>query len=184
MRHRFRWVFCQLESLRNCIRPGDVRRTINSFPKTLDETYDRILLSIDSLYHQEAIAALQWLTFSKRQRTIKELTDAIIIDPKAKPPFDKENRLPNPLDITKILTSLVVTATESGPPMLNWFGQNKTIEKIRLSHFSVEEYLTSDRLGPLKCQNSPLSGLHPIELLPRAAFYISKATLTSKTDCF
>ncbi|EMD37961.1 hypothetical protein CERSUDRAFT_72599 [Gelatoporia subvermispora B] len=38
----FRWVSCQLETLRLC-PPSRVKRTLETLPKTLDETYDRIL---------------------------------------------------------------------------------------------------------------------------------------------
>ncbi|KAF8466779.1 hypothetical protein DFH94DRAFT_780093, partial [Russula ochroleuca] len=38
---RFRWVFCQLETLRHCLPPS-VRGILAELPETLDETYERI----------------------------------------------------------------------------------------------------------------------------------------------
>jgi hypothetical protein len=43
--NRFRWVFCQLETLRHCL-PASVRRTLGELPESLDETYERILKEI------------------------------------------------------------------------------------------------------------------------------------------
>jgi hypothetical protein len=39
---RFQWVFCQLEVLRHTF-PTDLRCTLEELPKSLDETYKRIL---------------------------------------------------------------------------------------------------------------------------------------------
>ncbi|KAH8986724.1 hypothetical protein EDB92DRAFT_1818206 [Lactarius akahatsu] len=38
--HMFRWVYCQLDALRQCL-PWSVRRTLNELPESLDETYER-----------------------------------------------------------------------------------------------------------------------------------------------
>jgi hypothetical protein len=43
--NRFRWVFCQLETLRHCLPPS-VRHTLAELPRSLDETYERILQEI------------------------------------------------------------------------------------------------------------------------------------------
>ena len=43
--YRFQWVFCQLETLRHVVQP-DVRAILEQLPKTLDETYERVLKEI------------------------------------------------------------------------------------------------------------------------------------------
>lgn len=45
-RYRFRWVFCQLDTLRRCF-PRSIQRVLKELPKTFVETYERILLGID-----------------------------------------------------------------------------------------------------------------------------------------
>ena len=45
--HRFRWAACQLDALAQCVTRGKVRRALQDLPKTLDETYARILRAID-----------------------------------------------------------------------------------------------------------------------------------------
>jgi hypothetical protein len=39
---------------------------LETLPKSLNETYDRILMSIDELYVEDARRILQWLVFSAR----------------------------------------------------------------------------------------------------------------------
>ena len=127
--------------------PRDIRRTLRSLPKTLDETYARILQSIDNVYHQQAITALQWLAFSERPLRITELAEAIIIDPRADEPYCPEDRLPNPYDVLKILSTLATTSKSiyrGADPLL----QETEVEEVRLAHYSVKEYLVSNRAKP------------------------------------
>ncbi|KAH0563190.1 hypothetical protein GP486_002236 [Trichoglossum hirsutum] len=145
----FRWVFCQLESLRKCLKPNTVRKVLKSLPKTLDDTYARILLSIDDEYHQEAIAAIKWLAFSDRPLRVEELAEAVVIKPQADLPCDPEERLADPHDILQILSSLVVTSTRKRQLSVDGWLEPEEVEEIRLAHFSVKEYLVSDRVKPL-----------------------------------
>lgn len=108
---------------------------LRSLPKTLDETYERILFDINATYRQEAISALQWLTFSERPLTIQELAEAVLVDPQEDIPYDPDDRFPDPYDILKILSTLVTT----------YETQYSDDTMIRLAHFSVKEYLTSER---------------------------------------
>lgn len=43
-----------------------LQTTLQSLPRTLDDTYLRILLGIDQEYVRDAISVLQWLAFSAR----------------------------------------------------------------------------------------------------------------------
>ena len=42
---RFRWVFCQLDTLRRCMA-SSIRKALNELPTTLDDTYERALQEI------------------------------------------------------------------------------------------------------------------------------------------
>ena len=44
--NRFCWVFCQLEALRHYF-PANVRHMLKELPKSLDETYELILIGIN-----------------------------------------------------------------------------------------------------------------------------------------
>ncbi|KAF8535856.1 hypothetical protein BDD12DRAFT_808232 [Trichophaea hybrida] len=84
---------------------------------------------------QETLRSLMWLAFSERPLRIEELAEAIVLNPQSDPYFDPEERFPDPHNILRILGSLV---TISPSP--------DAAEKIRLTHFSVKEYLLSSRI--------------------------------------
>jgi hypothetical protein len=80
---------------------------MNSLPKTLDETYDRIIQYIDDDYHGDALTVLQWLAFSFRPIQLEEVVEALAID-RTRRIFNPERRLPEPRDILSICSSLVI----------------------------------------------------------------------------
>jgi hypothetical protein len=132
--NRFRWVACQLDSLRKCAKLSELRITLKSLPKTLDETYERILLGLDELWHNDVHKVLQWLCFALDDVTVNEITDVLAVTFSDGPKFDPDERYPDPRDILTRCSSLVsVTRT--------W---NR--EVLRLAHFSVKEYLVSHRV--------------------------------------
>lgn len=106
--HSFRWVSLQLAELRKCKRPSHVRKTLKGLPKTLDETYARILGNIPEMYVPEVSAALRWLACSLRPLSVKELAEAAVIDPQADPPFDPKDQLQQD-SILEMLSGLVTT---------------------------------------------------------------------------
>ncbi|CZR55936.1 uncharacterized protein PAC_05824 [Phialocephala subalpina] len=80
--------------------------------ETLDETYERILSSIDSDYHEIIITALRWLVFANRPLKLRELAEASLIQPDDEVPFDVENRFASLYDVLQVLSGLVITANE------------------------------------------------------------------------
>ena len=130
-RDRFRWVACQLDALRKCAKLSELRHTLNSLPKTLDDTYERILLGIDESWRDDVYRVLQWLCFALRDITLSEVVDALAVTSVDGPRFDPDERYADPRDILTRCSSLV-TAT---------YG-----DVLRLAHFSVKEYLVSDHL--------------------------------------
>ena len=59
---RFRWAYCQLESINKCNQMQSVREALKCLPTTLYATYDRILASIPDEAAGIALAALTILT--------------------------------------------------------------------------------------------------------------------------
>ena len=112
---------------------------MKNLPKTLDDTYARILTNIEEDYQQEALSALLWLAFSERPLKIEEIADAAVVNPQSDPPFDPEERLSDPNDVLQILAGLVTISPKSGP-----YDSPQLV--VRLAHFSVKEYLLSDRI--------------------------------------
>ncbi|KAI1085934.1 ankyrin repeat-containing domain protein [Rostrohypoxylon terebratum] len=143
----FRWVSCQLDELEKCINLPQVRKTLQNLPKTLDETYARILNNIPDLHREYTRRLLQFLTFSQRPLRLSEAVDAIAVDTLNKPYFDPKNRIEIPEDIVTCCSSLVVIIQRaSSYDKYKNKGYGETITEVQLAHFSVKEYLTSDRL--------------------------------------
>ncbi|KAF2135060.1 uncharacterized protein K452DRAFT_314243, partial [Aplosporella prunicola CBS 121167] len=137
----FRWVTCQLESLEKCLEYPTLQRALGCLPKTLDETYARILSSIPSEYEHHTRRILQFLTFSERPLRIEEAVDAIAVDVKGGKGFDPKNRMPEPREISRYCSTLVVVVARQSPK-----DDGEAITELQLAHFSVKEYLTSNRL--------------------------------------
>ncbi|KAI9641807.1 hypothetical protein NHQ30_009667 [Ciborinia camelliae] len=127
----FRWVFCQLDSLKRCRTTRQLRVALKSLPKTLNATYHRLISEIREEDTEIAIAALKWLVICETTLTIAQLAEATAMGFNSRAPFDVENRLADPCDLFHILGSLVSVDMTYGE------------EEIKLAHFSVREYLTS-----------------------------------------
>ena len=105
---RFRWAACQLDVLSGCLSLGKLRQTLDSLPKTLDETYDRILCQIDPLFTREVLHILQWLTCSLRPLSLDEVAETVAFDVDSDHKFNVENRLAEPEDVLNMCSSLVI----------------------------------------------------------------------------
>lgn len=146
---RFRWVVCQLDVLKRCLKVSLIRKALQNLPKTLDDTYTRLFLEIDEAYRQEAKSALLWLAFSERPLRLTELAEAIVINPRSDPPFDPEERFPDPQNVLQILSSLVsISANDT---------RDGVVVTVTLAHFSVKEYLVSDRIQESPAQQFTIS---------------------------
>ena len=133
--------------LERCLTLPKLRKTLATLPKTLDDTYARILCGIDEEYQQYASHVLQWLAFSLRPLHLKEIAEVVAIDISEHPKFDPQRRLPDPEDVVKICSSLItVTDHMSEHDDFNYLYSETYGPYVALAHFSVKEYLTSDRI--------------------------------------
>ena len=135
--HRFRWVFCQLEVLRCCF-PSNLRRILEELPKSLDDTYKRILREINNANQVHAYQLLQCLTVASRPLRVEELAEVLAFDlsPGGIPKLNADWRWENQEEaILSACSSLVSVIIEDG------------FRIVQFSHFSVKEFLTSDRLA-------------------------------------
>ena len=157
--YRFRWVYCQLERLRHCLPPS-VRVILDDLPDTLDETYERVLKDINKANQKHAVRLLHCLVFAIRPLRVQDLAEVLAVD------FD--------------------AVQQGGPPNLNpnwrWADHHQAVlstcsslimivndgdsQVVQFSHFSVKEYLTSDRLANA---NRDVSCYH---ILPESAHTI------------
>ena len=145
--------------MRQCYYQRTLRKALADLPKTLDETYHRILKNIPEENLPDATTILRLLAWSERPLRIGELIDAIAVQPNESPSFCVDNRMPEPRDLLKICSSLVVLVQR--PMDVNekddgefYYGDPNTVEsdgkeevsELRLAHFSVKEYLMSHRV--------------------------------------
>jgi hypothetical protein len=118
-----------------------LRKSLATLPPTLDQTYDRILSAISEEDREYATRILQWLTFSARPLTVEEIAEVVAIDVARDPAFDPDEVLEDPLEALTICSSLLTVTTNETK---GGFGPVQRI--IALAHYSVQEYLVSDRI--------------------------------------
>src|SRR5436190_11248638 len=109
--NRFKWAACQLDILEHCLDYEELQRALHSLPRTLDETYYRILANIPQGCREKAIRLLQFLVYSERPLAIQEAVDAIAIRLIPCGQFNPKYRLPCPNEITRFCPSLVSLIT-------------------------------------------------------------------------
>ena len=136
--NRFRWVFCQLEVLRDCL-PSSVRRFLEELPESLDETYERVLREVKKPNQSHARRLLQCLVVAIRPLRVEELAEVLAID------FDDAEGIPklNPSWRWEDRERALLTSCSSLIAIINT-GDSRVVQ---FSHFSVKEYLTSARLA-------------------------------------
>ena len=137
---RFRWVFCQLETLRHCF-PPNLRQYLNELPESLDETYERILRGINKAQKGDARRLLQCLTVAARPLRVEELAELLAFDFQATsergiPTLKEDWRWNDQEDAVLSTCSSLIAIVRNGDSRV-----------VQFSHFSVKEYLTSPRLA-------------------------------------
>ncbi|KAF8483006.1 hypothetical protein DFH94DRAFT_647558, partial [Russula ochroleuca] len=134
----FRWVFCQLETLRYCLPPS-VRRTLDELPESLDETYERVLKEIKKPNREHARRLLQCLVAAIRPLRVSELAEVLAVD------FDDEEGIPklNPNWRWEDQEQALLSSCSS----LIAIVESDESRIVQFSHFSVKEFLTSARLA-------------------------------------
>ncbi|KAJ8132754.1 hypothetical protein O1611_g873 [Lasiodiplodia mahajangana] len=145
----FRWVSCQLDELAECLNAREVREALKNLPRTLDETYDRMIEKIDPKRKSSAVRLLQFLAFSEKPLELEEVVDIIAVETNGSM-FKPKDRLPIPDEILKYCPSLVIKVETNviNSPRIEDQSLVTTKKHIQLSHFSVKEYLVSSRPKP------------------------------------
>ncbi|KAF8527122.1 hypothetical protein JB92DRAFT_2699344, partial [Gautieria morchelliformis] len=146
----FRLVACQLDVLQKCYSPAELMKALKSLPRTLYETYDRMLSCILEEHRRDALKVLQWLAFSVCTISLQEAVEVLATDPEEEdgPLFDVRRRLWDPRNIVAICSSLITIVVPAVNAHDSWDGIEPPSgqEELRLAHFSVREYLVSEHL--------------------------------------
>lgn len=147
----FRWADLQLKELEKKHRRKDIEKLLKALPKTLEETYERMLRRIEDIHHTEAVSILRWLMYSKRPLLLIEVNEIAAFDSSmetgpaeddAEISFSPEDRFPNSSEIRNMLSGLIT---------LSSLDESSSDEpwrmRITLAHFSVKEYLQSSSVN-------------------------------------
>ncbi|KAH9962793.1 hypothetical protein BGW80DRAFT_1448371 [Lactifluus volemus] len=135
---RFRWVVCQLETLRECLA-RNVERVLSELPESLDETYLRVLKGVKSSNREDVYRLLQCLVVAVRPLRVEELAEVLAVNfdhgegiPKLNPDWRWEDQE----EALQAACSSLIAIVDTG---------NSRV--VQFSHFSVKEFLTSSRLS-------------------------------------
>jgi len=151
---RFRWASCQLENLRDCDEQ-DVPETLGTLPSTLNETYERTLKNIKESKRKYAQYIFQFLTVSARPLSVQELAEVFAIGcdgsegPTGTLEFEPSRRKQDADSEIAVRTTC---------PSLISIDDIDGEKRVRFSHFSVREFLTSVQPGGL--HSTHLSSYH------------------------
>ena len=124
--------------LRNCL-PQNVPHMLSQLPATLDETYARVLKDIGKTNESYAYRLLQCLAVAMRPLYARELAEILALD------FGDEEEIPELKEnwrwkdeeeaVLSTCSSLISLSYDPFFPV------------VQFSHFSVKEFLTSERLA-------------------------------------
>jgi len=118
-----------------------VRGVLDKIPDTLDETYERVLRDINKANQEHARHLLQCLTVAVRPLRVEDLAEVLAVDfdtartggiPKLNPDWSWADRHHAVLSTCSSLIAVV---------------DDGYSQVVQFSHFSVKEFLTSDRLA-------------------------------------
>ncbi|KAF4626816.1 hypothetical protein G7Y89_g11339 [Cudoniella acicularis] len=127
----FQWINCQIDHLCKFKTHNAIRDALKHLPKTLEDTYLRILQNIDEDSTEIVQRLLKWLVQGTRELTLAELASAIAINPAAdKEHFDPDDVM-DPEDVIGYCGSLVTVSSD---------------QRVSLAHFTVKEFLVSNRI--------------------------------------
>ena len=116
-----------------------MRHVLGELPETLDETYERILQEIPKSNRMHAHRLLQCLTVAVRPLGVEELAEVLAIDFDATggiPELNEDLRWEDQEQAVLFACSSLITIVGEGYSRV-----------VQFAHFSVKEFLTSDRLA-------------------------------------
>jgi len=117
--------------------PSSIKKALKELPATLDDTYEKALCGIPKQKRQHAQRLFQCLVAAIRPLTVEELAEIFVIkfDTDAEPSLMLDWRPENPEQALIAACSTLISVID-----------NEGSKIVQFSHFSVKEYLTSDRL--------------------------------------
>ncbi len=150
-------MYCQLDALCRCF-PSSIRGALKELPDTLDNTYERTLQGIPKQKRQHAYRLFQCLVAAIRPLRVEELGEIFTIEFDADAAYNlvEDWRPENPEEAVLSACSTLISVID-----------DKDGKIVQFSHFSVKEFLTSDRFQTSDIGNNfryyvPLDDAHMI----------------------
>ena len=141
--------------LRHAVQP-DIQAILAKLPKTLDETYERVLKDINENNRAHARRLFHCLAVAVRPLRVEELAEILSFDFDAAeegiPTFHPDRRPQDQEEAILTICSSLITIIH-----------NRGSRVVQFSHFSVKEFLTSNHLA------SSIEHLTPYHTLPGPA---------------
>ena len=140
---RFRWASLMQRRFSECLDRETMERSLETLPDSLEAMYADVLMrQIPKDYREKARLMLMWLAHSIRPLRLRELASLAL--------------LPEPMDVCRICTSSLVTLSREvvrsskRSVETTWDTSSKRDSEediiVKFDHFSVKEYMTSERL--------------------------------------
>ena len=140
--------------------PSSIRKALNELPITLDDTYERMLQGIPKEKFEHASRLFQCMIAAVRPLRVEELAELFAIEfgPDNAPNLVAGWRPENPEEAVFSTCSTFITIIDD---------DDEGSKIVQFSHFSVKEFLTSDRLqmstiGSINNYYIPLEPAHAI----------------------
>ena len=138
-----------MRSLRLCRSEYHLDEVLSSLPESLDETYERMLCNIDKPVIEDARRILTLLCFAARPLTVPELIDGIAVETEGSIGLNHKRRLQDADDILDICPGFVDIGLDADLIKRAYYEEDST-PTVRIAHFSIQEYLESERIRDQK----------------------------------
>ncbi|KAL2024217.1 hypothetical protein VTK56DRAFT_9373 [Thermocarpiscus australiensis] len=149
----FRWARCQLDALESCGSSEEITEVLHSLPKDLPDTYERILARVDRRQVRAVRTILVALAFSTEALTINEVSVILRTSASGKPWIKDVDIYWSPL-LTACSSLVSISSTDIGHL---GFDIRTSLCYLRLAHFSVKEYLSSEEIRRSKASSFSVS---------------------------
>ena len=127
---RFLWVAFQVEELCRQKCDADIRHTLQTLPRDLTQTYNRILTRIVNERNEKIVNRIfRWIAAAKRPLLLDELREAIAIEP-GDPYLRKDRLINNTNNIISWCGSLAILQEEDS--------------MVQFAHHSIKQFLLSE----------------------------------------
>ena len=152
---------------------------LSSLPQSLDETYERMLCNIDDYLIEDAKRILTLLCFASRPLTIQELIDGVAVEINGFTGLNRKRRLQDSEDICNICLGLIDIGLDADQTTETYHEEELT-PTIRIAHFSVQEYLESERIRHQKAAIFSLTSVTAhVEITKICLIYLLEHDLSS-----